>query len=167
MSPHLGRFLPASLRDPRQLRNSYAISVGNDEVAVAGAGAWQSGSSIAASQPLHHVSIVANAVRGATEGIRFSGTGFQRTPACALNRLEVGISQPLVGRAGLPEDAVVGGEAVSRAAALRERSAIAAAGPVGRPAGRCGAQACARGLGTAGRYGVPAWPEAGQPVRWP
>ncbi len=91
------------------------ISVRDNDVTTEGAGAWNAGIRIAATAPhqIYHVSVVGNSVRGATEGVRFDGPGFQRTPVCALNRIDALVTSPLVGIGSLPEDSIVVGGATS------------------------------------------------------
>jgi hypothetical protein len=101
------------------------ISVRDNDITVEGSGLWQTGIRIAASAPnqVHHLSVVGNAVRGATEGVRFNGPGFQRTPVCALNRIDIGVASPLVGIGNLPEDSLVVGGATSRGGAAASSGA--------------------------------------------
>jgi hypothetical protein len=66
---------------------------------------------------MHHVSIVGNSIRDATDGVRFEGSTFRQTPMCALNRY-AGAGLPLDGTSNLPEDAVVVGGAMSGGSGL-------------------------------------------------
>jgi hypothetical protein len=88
---------------------------GND-ITVEGAGSWDTGILLNARKesPAHDVSVVDNSVHGAAEGVRFHGTGFQRTPVCALNRVDAAVPSPLVGLDQLPGKAVLVGGAASR-----------------------------------------------------
>ena len=72
-------------------------------------GTWITGIQInsTAEHQVHHVSVTGNSVRGAAEGIRFGGTTFQQTPVCALNRIDTGVTSPLLGINNLPEDSLV------------------------------------------------------------
>lgn len=92
------------------------VSIRGNDITVEGAGTWHTGVRISATAPnrVLEVSVVDNAIKGAQEGVRFDGPGFRRTPVCALNRIEAGVAQPLVGLANLPEDAIVVGGAASR-----------------------------------------------------
>jgi hypothetical protein len=95
------------------------ISVRDNDVMAEGAGTWNTGIGIltTSAQQIHHVSVVGNSVRGATEGVSFQGAGFQQTPVCALNRIDAGAASPLGGIPNLPEESVVVGGATSRGGA--------------------------------------------------
>jgi hypothetical protein len=99
--------------------NVDSIAVRDNDITVEGTGLWQSGIRIAASAPhqIHGVTVLGNSVFGATQGVRFEGPGFQQTPVVALNRMDAGVSSPLVGVGNLPEDALVVGGATSRGGA--------------------------------------------------
>jgi len=92
------------------------VSIRDNDVTVREAGTWTTGIRLAASDPhrIGHVSIIGNSVRGAAEGIRFSGAGFAQTPVCASNRIDAAVQAPLIGLAVLPEKAAVVGGATSR-----------------------------------------------------
>jgi hypothetical protein len=92
------------------------ISVRDNDIMTEGGGIWRTGIQINAKAPhqIHDLSVVGNSVRGASEGIRFNGLSFQRTPVCALNRIDAGVASPLVGIGNLPEDSLVVGGATSR-----------------------------------------------------
>lgn len=89
------------------------ISVRNNEIIVRDSGSWATGILFSGVE-IQHVSAVGNSMRGAINGIEFSGSGFRQTPVCALNRTEGDIASPLVGLGGLPEQAIVVGGAASR-----------------------------------------------------
>jgi hypothetical protein len=95
------------------------ISVRDNDVTVKGDGAWETGIRFAASAPnqIGHVSVIANSVKGAVEGIVFGGPNYTQTPVCALNRIDAAVVSPLVGIGNLPEDALVVGGATSRGGA--------------------------------------------------
>ncbi len=92
------------------------ISVRDNDILVEGTGSWEAGiqCNATASNPIHHLSILGNAIRGAAEGIRFNGQSFQQTPVCALNRIDASVASPLVGIQNLPENSIVVGGAASR-----------------------------------------------------
>jgi hypothetical protein len=92
------------------------VSVRDNDVTAEGDGTWSTGIRIAATSPhqIHHISVIGNSVRGATEGVSFRGSGFQQTPVCALNRIDSSVASPLVGIEFLPEHSVVVGGATSR-----------------------------------------------------
>ena len=101
------------------------VSVRGNDVTVKGDGAWETGIRFAASapNPIGHVSVIANSVKGAVEGIVFGGPNYTQTPVCALNRIDSGVASPLVGIANLPEDALVVGGATSRGGAAASSGA--------------------------------------------
>jgi hypothetical protein len=90
------------------------ISVRDNDITTEGSGAWSMGIRVHARDLIHHVSIVGNSVRGATEGVSFTGPSWQQTPVCSLNRIDAGVTSPLVGIGNLPEDSLVVGGATSR-----------------------------------------------------
>lgn len=89
------------------------ISVRNNDIIVKDLGSWATGILFSGDE-IHHVSAVGNSMRGAINGIEFSGSGFRQTPVCALNRTEGDVANPLVGLGQLPEQAIVVGGAASR-----------------------------------------------------
>jgi hypothetical protein len=95
------------------------ISIRDNDINTREGGTWAVGIRLGATQPHHigHVSIIGNAVRGAAEGIQFTGPGFVQTPICSSNRIDSGVGAPLVGLSALPEDAMVVGGATSRGGA--------------------------------------------------
>jgi hypothetical protein len=95
------------------------ISIRDNDINTREGGTWTAGIRLAATQPhrIGHVSIIGNSVRGAAEGIQFSGPGFVQTPVCCSNRIDSGVGAPLVGLGVLPEDAMVVGGATSRGSA--------------------------------------------------
>jgi hypothetical protein len=92
------------------------ISLRDNDITVQGSGTWHTGIHIAATDPhqIHHISVMGNSVHGASEGIRFQGPGFQQTPLCALNRIDAGVTSPLLGISSLPQDSLIVGGGVSR-----------------------------------------------------
>jgi hypothetical protein len=94
------------------------ISVRDNDVTVKGDGAWETGIRFAsAPNQIGHVSVIANAVKGAVEGIVFGGPNYTQTPVCALNRIDAAVVSPLVGIGNPLEDALVVGGATSRGGA--------------------------------------------------
>ncbi len=95
------------------------VSVRDNDVMAEGAGTWNTGIQInsTSTHQVHHVSVVGNSVRGATEGVRFKGSSFQRTPVCALNQIDAGVTSPFLGIQVLPEKSVVVGGATNRGGA--------------------------------------------------
>jgi hypothetical protein len=114
------------------------ISIRDNEVTIRAGGTWTAGIRVAATAPhqVGHVSIVGNSVRGAAEGVRFSGVGFAQTPVCALNRIDSGVEAPLVGLSVLPEDATVVGGATSRGGTTPGTGAGRILAGLGDPNGR-------------------------------
>ncbi len=114
------------------------VSIHDNDVTIQEAGTWIAGVRLAATQPHHigHVSIVGNAVRGASEGIRFSGTEYAQTPVCASNRIDSAVGAPLVGLGALPEDAAVVGGATSRGGATAGTGAGRILAGLGDPNGK-------------------------------
>jgi Pectate lyase superfamily protein/Right handed beta helix region len=92
------------------------IAVRDNDITVTGAGAWDSGIHFAAraTQPVGGFLITGNAIRGASNGVRFAGDGFRVTPVCALNRIDAAVAAPLVGLETLPEHALTVSGAASR-----------------------------------------------------
>ena len=92
------------------------ISVRDNDIMAEGSGTWITGIQInsTAEHQVHHVSVIGNSVRDAAEGITFGGTTFQQTPVCALNRIDAGVTSPLLGIGNLPEDSLVVSGAASR-----------------------------------------------------
>src|SRR3954465_5052203 len=90
---------------------------------------------IAAPNPVGHLSIVANAVRGASVGIQFAAGTYQQTPVCALNRIDAGVGLPLDGLQHLPGNALLVGGGASQG---RGRSFIGKGSPNGNLVGRIG-----------------------------
>jgi hypothetical protein len=101
------------------------ISVRDNDVMVEESGAWQTGVRVASTSdhPIHHVSVVGNSVRGATEGVSFAGPRLQQTPVCSLNRIDAGVRTPLAGIGNLPEESLVVGGATSRGGTTEESGA--------------------------------------------
>ncbi len=77
--------------------NVDGISVRDNDVTVKGDGAWETGIRFAASapNPIGHVSVIANSVKGAVEGIVFGGPNYTQTPVYALNRIDPAVVSPL------------------------------------------------------------------------
>lgn len=90
------------------------VSVRNNDITVEGEGSWVTGIQIGGGESVQHTSVVGNAISGASEGVRFQGSGFRQTPVCALNRVHSDVASPLVGLAVLPEQTVVVGGVASR-----------------------------------------------------
>lgn len=96
------------------------ISVRDNHITVEEQGTWQTGIRVVANpHSVDDLSIVGNSIRGAANGVTFAGSGFRRTPVCALNHVSADASTPLMGTplAGLenlPEKAVVVAGAASR-----------------------------------------------------
>jgi hypothetical protein len=92
------------------------ISVRDNDIMGEGSGKWITGIQInsTADHHVHHISVIGNSVRDAAEGITFGGKCFQQTPVCALNRINAGVTSPLLGIVNLPEDSIVVGGATSR-----------------------------------------------------
>jgi hypothetical protein len=119
------------------------ISIRNNDITVEDQGSWISGIRFGASpQAIHHVSVVGNSITAATKGIEFGGEGFRQTPVCALNRVNVGVTTPLVGLQRLPQAMMVVGGAASRGGSIpgsgTGRSLIGHGSPEGRVAGNAG-----------------------------
>jgi hypothetical protein len=91
------------------------VSVRDNDVVGDGTGTWTTGIHIGATAAggIRGFSVVGNSIRDAAEGIRFAGSNFQRTPICALNRIDAAVGSPLLGLGSLPEDAIVVGGAAS------------------------------------------------------
>ena len=91
------------------------ISVRDNDIMGKGSGTWETGiQANSGERQMHHLSIVANSVRNAAEGIVFGGNTFAQTPVCALNRIDAGVTSPLGGLEGLPGRSLVVGGAASR-----------------------------------------------------
>ena len=99
------------------------ISVRDNDIAIEGSGAWETGIRFSAPNPIRHVSVTGNSVRGAAEGVAFQGDRFEQTPVCALNRIDAGVTNPLVGLGRLPERCLVVGGAASRGGATESSGA--------------------------------------------
>jgi Pectate lyase superfamily protein len=113
------------------------VSIRNNDVNVREGGTWTAGIRLAATpHRIGHVSIIGNSVRGAAEGIRFSGPGFVQTPVCASNRIDSGVGAPLAGLGVLPEEAAVVGGATSRGGATLGTGAGRIVAGLGDPNGR-------------------------------
>lgn len=95
------------------------VSVQDNDIMAKGTGTWVTGIQLNAKAPneIHHVSVVGNSVRGASEGVKFNVANFRRTPVCALNRIDASVASPLIGIEHLPEQSVVVGGAASRGGA--------------------------------------------------
>ncbi len=91
------------------------VSVRDNDIMAKGTGTWEIGILVNSKVPhhVHHVSVVGNSVRSATKGVSFTGAGFTRTPVCALNRIDVGVTTPFTGLSTLPERSLVVGGATS------------------------------------------------------
>jgi hypothetical protein len=105
------------------------VSVRDNSIMMEGVGRWNTGIHIAStsSHPIHHISVVGNSVRGATEGVSFTGRSFQQMPVCALNQIDASVTHPLVGLGKLTEDSgepplpgIVVGGATSSGGATKE-----------------------------------------------
>jgi hypothetical protein len=120
------------------------ISVRDNDVTVKENGAWDTGICIASTAPnqIRDVSVTANSVHGAAEGIRFENAHFEGTPVCALNRIGADVAAPLLGFPNLPEHAVVVGGALSRggtaAASGAGRVLVGLGSPDGKVVGNVG-----------------------------
>jgi hypothetical protein len=114
------------------------VSLRDNDVTSRDGGTWTAGLRLAATQPhrIGHVSITGNSVRGAAEGIRFSGPGFAQTPVCASNRIDAAVGAPLAGLNVLPEDAAVVGGATSRGGATPGAGAGRILAGLGDPNGK-------------------------------
>jgi hypothetical protein len=114
------------------------VSIRDNDVTTQDAGTWITGIRLAASAPhrIGHLSIIGNAVKGATEGIHFTGATFAQTPLCASNRIDTAVGAPLVGLGALPEDAAVVGGATSRGGATPGTGAGRILAGLGDPNGK-------------------------------
>jgi len=114
------------------------VSIRDNDITTRDAGTWTTGIRLAASSPHHigHLSIVGNAVKGASEGIHFTGATFVQTPLCASNRIDAAVGAPLVGLGVLPEDAAVVGGAASRGGAAAGTGAGRILAGLGDPNGK-------------------------------
>jgi hypothetical protein len=92
------------------------ISVRDNDITVRDIGRWRFGIRIAADpQPIGHVSITGNSIRGARlGGIVFQSNQFTQTPVCALNRIAEDVQESLSGIRNLPARSLIVGGAASR-----------------------------------------------------
>jgi len=127
-----------------QSSNVDNVSIRNNDVTVEAPGSWTSGIFLGATLPheIHHVSVVGNAITGATIGIEFVGEGFRQTPLCALNRMGAAVTNPLDGLGLLPQTSIVVGGAASHggsgAGTGAGRSLVGHGGPEGKVPGNAG-----------------------------
>jgi hypothetical protein len=114
------------------------ISLRDNDITVQGSGTWHTGIHIAATDPhqIHHISVMGNSVDSASEGIRFQGPGFQQTPLCALNRIDAGVTSPLLGISSLPQDSLIVGGGVSRGGTADNSGAGRLIAGLGNPNGK-------------------------------
>jgi hypothetical protein len=99
-----------------------SISVRDNDVTAQDSGKWKTGIAIGADpEPISHVSIIGNSIRGADRGILFIQfeelpelNKFKQTPLCALNRIADDVDEPLLGFEALPGNSLVVGGAASR-----------------------------------------------------
>lgn len=114
------------------------ISIRDNDIMAEGSGTWITGIQINSpdQHQVHHVSLIGNSVRDATEGIRFGGTTFQQTPVCALNRIDANVTSPLLGIGNLPEDSLVVSGAASRGGTAANLGAGRLVSGLGNPEGK-------------------------------
>lgn len=91
------------------------ISVRDNDISIRDQGVWAAGIRIAATDAhgVGDLSVIANSIRGASVGVAFDGKHYLRTPVCALNRTDAGVTTPISGLGRLPEGALVVGGAAS------------------------------------------------------
>ena len=73
---------------------------------------------------------------GSSEGIVFQGSTFQQTPICALNRIDTGVAEPILGIGNLPEDSMVVGGATSKGGTTEKSGAGRLIAGLGSPEGK-------------------------------
>ncbi len=92
------------------------ISLRDNDILVKDEGTWVTGIRLSSgsAKPIHHISVVGNAVSGAKKGVAFENRGFAQTPICALNRISENVPEPLSGLDNLPFGSLITGGALSR-----------------------------------------------------
>ena|GEM_PF-1819918 len=91
------------------------ISMRDNDITIRDAGRWEIGIQVAASpQPIGHVLVTGNSIRGAEKGVVFQHANFTRTPVCAFNQVAEEVKSPLIGIENLPVESLVIGGATSR-----------------------------------------------------
>jgi hypothetical protein len=93
------------------------ISARKNDITVQDAGKWENGVHVVADpNPIRHISVIGNSIRGAGKGVVFEGTQYGQLsqllqrPLCALNRTAEDVTLPFVGlRQPSLESIVVGG----------------------------------------------------------
>jgi hypothetical protein len=89
------------------------VSVRDNDITIQGSGKWQNGIHFSANpEPMIHISIISNSVRGADKGILFQHFQHEDYPprlVCALNRVAEDVDVPFDELLNLPFDILTGG----------------------------------------------------------
>ncbi len=89
------------------------VSVRDNDITVQGSGKWENGIHLSANpEPIIHISIISNSVRGADKGILFQHFQHEDYPprlVCALNRIAEDVGVPFDELLNLPFDILTGG----------------------------------------------------------
>jgi hypothetical protein len=98
------------------------ISVQNNDITVQSTGRWEHGiRSSGDPNPIRHISLTGNSIRGAKRGVVFEGTQYEQMPVCALNRVADDVELPFIGIKQQSLESIIVGGATSRGG-MAERS---------------------------------------------